>query len=494
MNESSQKKVDATPDKKLQSLTTANQTSDGNFSNANKFCTPSAIRSRNGTFHTLPIVNTPTPPSRFRRIVNPFEAGLADRLHLPFIGSPSLFHRPPTPQLCSTQLDFEWTIDEVSSLNPANVEAHEAQFQSMVDPETEAKAQAAIQTFFKEQIIAPSPESCPLRSQKLLLTPQEKVPKKKRDGCSQTELTLPPNLPKELERALQPYFTYKASQQQLPLLDDDEEEIDHDERDASLRRKLFKAFNSGDNTTSPSEQEIALDSPSLGSPAPHTPELDLRCIRTKRFLTPMNRHNDSKSSLNISLSPVKKEEFGCISPISNNPTEPSENTDPTERSQTDASSFYISTPEKSSQPNRSVSFSFKSTASSRIESLSTDFVCESTKRKSFHLNDFETRQNSLLRSSSESNEDFLYDDEMQMSHSSYGSQQHPHTPTSNKSKRRKRSFHRKNLSLSFNSYQNDENMSVIEYTEAMRINTTEKTLGSESVGSIELTIDAKTLP
>lgn len=70
-----------------------------------------------------------------------------------FICSPSLFHRPATPQLCSTQLEFEWTIDEVSSLNPANVEAHETQFISVTDPELEAKAQAAISSYFKEQII-----------------------------------------------------------------------------------------------------------------------------------------------------------------------------------------------------------------------------------------------------------------------------------------------------------------------------------------------------
>lgn len=53
--------------------------------------------------------------------------------------------------MCSTHLEFEWTIDEVSSLNPANVEAHETQFQSIVDPEFEAKAQAAICTYFKEK-------------------------------------------------------------------------------------------------------------------------------------------------------------------------------------------------------------------------------------------------------------------------------------------------------------------------------------------------------
>lgn len=55
--------------------------------------------------------------------------------------------------MCSTQLEFEWTIDEVSSLNPVNVEAHETQFVSVVDPELEAKAQAAISSYFKERII-----------------------------------------------------------------------------------------------------------------------------------------------------------------------------------------------------------------------------------------------------------------------------------------------------------------------------------------------------
>lgn len=51
-----------------------------------EFQTPNSIRKgRNGTFHAFPIVNTPTPPSRFRKIVNPFEAGITERLHLPLI-------------------------------------------------------------------------------------------------------------------------------------------------------------------------------------------------------------------------------------------------------------------------------------------------------------------------------------------------------------------------------------------------------------------------
>lgn len=54
--------------------------------------------------------------------------------------------------MSSTQ--FEWTIEEVSSLKPANVEAHETQFiSSQIDPAEEAKAQAAISSYFKEKLI-----------------------------------------------------------------------------------------------------------------------------------------------------------------------------------------------------------------------------------------------------------------------------------------------------------------------------------------------------
>lgn len=65
--------------------------------------------------------------------------------------SPSLFHRPSTPQMSSTH--FEWNIDEMSSLNPTSFEAHETQFTSTTDPDVEAKAQAAISSFFREQVI-----------------------------------------------------------------------------------------------------------------------------------------------------------------------------------------------------------------------------------------------------------------------------------------------------------------------------------------------------
>lgn len=472
--------------------------------NSSKFCTPHSIRNRNGTFSTFPTVHTPTPPSRLRKIINPFEAGLTERLHLPLIGSPSLFHRPATPQMCSTQLEFEWTIDEVSSLNPANVEAHETQFQSVVDPETEAKVQAAISSFFKEQVIVPSPVDCPLRDNKIIMNLNNSYSecwpvKKTRDGYCQTELTLPPILPKEVEDALKPFFTFTQPQQQSPSKNCDRtmnatdgalnDSIDHDARDASLRRKLFQPCSDANETSSTEyERDVLLD-----SPTPQTPELELRNIRSQRFLTPRGRptdggDNDNQSPLDISLSPVKRESFGCISPISkvmaitpqNNTQITSEETIENE-SHASASSLYRSTPERSTTHrtmsatpiDASMSSSIDVTAAQQNRSSGCDL-----KRKSIHLGDDCNHCNVnfvYARSSSESNEtgDCSYDDDTHISHSSYGSQQHPHTPTLNKSKRRRLSVNRKNLSLSFNSCVNEENMSVIEHTGAMTLDARE---------------------
>lgn len=180
---------------------------------------PRASRKLATKIHLIPVMDS-SPATRFPHIVNPFEQHLAERLHLPVICSPSLFQRPSTPQKNSTQ--FEWTIEDVSSLAPANLEASELQFQTSHDPEVEAKAQAAISSYFKENDVVPSPVSCALRSQKIILCRESSlnmsfathtggsVGKKRqtRDGSSQTVLTLPPVLPKDLEQLLLPFFTY----------------------------------------------------------------------------------------------------------------------------------------------------------------------------------------------------------------------------------------------------------------------------------------------
>lgn len=178
----------------------------------------------------------------------------------------------------------------MSSLNPASFEAHETQFTSTTDPDVEAKAQAAISSFFREQIIGkrtknktniqfcwnfeflvPSPVDCPLRNQKIILSDEPyRVSKNTRDGICQTELSLPPNLPKDIEDLLKPYFSQTMNQQQSPAKDCDTT-IDHDARDASLRRKLFNETASID-TSSLSEYDDHVELECM-SPPPCSPEL-----------------------------------------------------------------------------------------------------------------------------------------------------------------------------------------------------------------------------
>uniref|UniRef100_A0A8D8E2I9 Protein aurora borealis n=1 Tax=Culex pipiens TaxID=7175 RepID=A0A8D8E2I9_CULPI len=140
--------------------------------------TPTRLASRggavNGRFHLLPAVVQTPPSCRVlpTKVVNPFES--LERLHLPMIASPSIFHRPATPRASSGAgtgdgsggtAVFEWTIDEVSSLGQANFEPYESQFLQTPDTAREAKAQAAISAYFNE-ISVPSPVDCPLRNQK----------------------------------------------------------------------------------------------------------------------------------------------------------------------------------------------------------------------------------------------------------------------------------------------------------------------------------------
>lgn len=66
--------------------------------------------------------------------------------------------------------------------------------------------------------VVASPDDCPLREQKIILSRSLRNNARiTRDNYCQTELTLPPNLPKEVEDALRPYFTYTQNQQQPSL-------------------------------------------------------------------------------------------------------------------------------------------------------------------------------------------------------------------------------------------------------------------------------------
>ncbi|KAH8296410.1 hypothetical protein KR054_005749 [Drosophila jambulina] len=185
------------------------------------------------------------PPKRLQKVRNPFEVAMADRLHLPLIASPSLF-RSRTPQLCSTQFEHPWNIDEVSQLKPADVEPHETQFHDSPDPEVESKAQLAISAFFKESHNVPSPVDCPLRKHRIILednTPISNKSKRRRDCEVQTELTLPPVLPKALEEALRPYLQPHLAAGRSSAGRSKSSGGGHDIFNSSMRRKLFDLHN-----------------------------------------------------------------------------------------------------------------------------------------------------------------------------------------------------------------------------------------------------------
>jgi protein aurora borealis len=82
------------------------------------------------------------------------DENIINLLSLTFPTSPSLFQHVMTPkkQVPEDQ-EFHWDIDEVSCINPANFQPHETQFKERIDPESEARAQAAITTFFSEHQI-----------------------------------------------------------------------------------------------------------------------------------------------------------------------------------------------------------------------------------------------------------------------------------------------------------------------------------------------------
>lgn len=124
---------------------------------------------------------------------------------------------------------------------------------------------------FSISILIPSVPSPDTRDKQLLAVARNVC-----DNSCQTELTLPPTLPKEVEDALRPYFTFMQNQQKTPSKDCDmsfnitmqnASVIDHDARDASLRRKLLYGINVSDHSAD-YERDVHLD-----SPAPQTPEM-----------------------------------------------------------------------------------------------------------------------------------------------------------------------------------------------------------------------------
>ncbi|XP_070153366.1 protein aurora borealis [Polyergus mexicanus] len=192
---------------------------------------------------SLPFTGLPshiTPPSKLRKLItrNPFEPDLTNRLHLPVI-SPTVFAKVSSPMQESPE--FKWNIDELARINPAKIEEFPVHQVYSPDPELEVKAQAAIDRFFKQNHIIPSPwdvrqkeNKPPLDTPNRLLqdfNSTKDLSKSRKDVWSQTILSLPIDLPQNVEEALKPFFTFTQEQS----TDGDDVNLSNN----SLRRKLF---------------------------------------------------------------------------------------------------------------------------------------------------------------------------------------------------------------------------------------------------------------
>ncbi|XP_011877501.1 PREDICTED: protein aurora borealis [Vollenhovia emeryi] len=208
-----------------------------------------------------------TPPSKLRKFKNPFEPDLINSLHLSTI-SPTMFTKAPSPMQQSP--DFTWSIDELARMRPARIEDSPLQQTHSPDVELETRAQAAIDRFFRQNQIIPSPWDVREKRIKSFLsqntpdrflndtksTPELSKPIK--DGWSQTVLSLPQNLPSNVEEVLRPFFTF-TQEQNVDLNSSNKvtECEDVNSSNNSLRRKLFFCHDEGTDTESESLKSLS---------------------------------------------------------------------------------------------------------------------------------------------------------------------------------------------------------------------------------------------
>ncbi|CAJ1067208.1 protein aurora borealis [Xyrichtys novacula] len=206
---------------------------------------------------------TPGKPS----IRNPFESP-NDYHHLreALVPSPSVFKLKPCK---ATPPKFNWSIDEMASLLPVHIDPEEIQRQSFylsqtrTDSDIEEKRQNAIEQFFTQRTIVPSPWAAPdtrknpQSSTKSYVSPVITVETQKVSVGCQTTLTLP--LSFDLEKILGEHYRHEEA------CDAVQESLSS----SSLRRKLFldgQGSYSGSDSSSPPSPErshVTQERPSL---------------------------------------------------------------------------------------------------------------------------------------------------------------------------------------------------------------------------------------
>jgi hypothetical protein len=200
-----------------------------------------------------PKLRTPEDPA-----CNPFDGHLVEELGAPFF-SPNVFMHNATPP--GQKKAFKWDIDQIAVLKPVDIEEMPLQEDTLAlktDQEIEARAQRAIDAFFSQQMVVPSPWTGSDKKKPMChpMTPgtpagsaspavfkgheteeEGKLHRMahKQDASCQTYLTLPVDF--DLQQVLRDYYTHQTSE---------EEAVQDALSTSSLRRKLF--FH-GDNGT-----------------------------------------------------------------------------------------------------------------------------------------------------------------------------------------------------------------------------------------------------
>ncbi|XP_054706759.1 protein aurora borealis-like, partial [Uloborus diversus] len=144
------------------------------------------------------------------------------------------------------QRPFRWSIEHLSVLFPADIDETSIP-DSWTDPDQELKAQKAIDTFFSQNSIVPSPWSPELSSKggrkiKMRRTIRHSSPANSftnNDASTQTKLTIPPSV--DLEALLGGYFTYQEDNDLNCCSAESSPKESELMNTSSLRRKLFVA-------------------------------------------------------------------------------------------------------------------------------------------------------------------------------------------------------------------------------------------------------------
>ncbi|GFS28185.1 protein aurora borealis [Trichonephila inaurata madagascariensis] len=292
---------------KLQKISPSTSVANHTFS-----CTPkrTLVPGRPGT--PLHIINEENDASNEKKCTpkvprNPFDVN-SEALYFPAC-SPSVFATFQKNKIDNGS--FRWSIEHLSVLYPADIdETHIPD--TWVDAEQEMKAQKAIDTFFSQNSIVPSPWSSSPKEDRNTIKSRRKTRMsvmlrdvQSCDATTQTALSIPPGI--DLAQILEKYFTFNEDE------DNSFKENPREEADlstSSLRRKLFVTEEDG---KSPHlhrfENKLFYSAKRWNSPSVHmrsvhsTPASD---ILSSSPITPPNCSDSCNMLSSPPVSPIKK--------------------------------------------------------------------------------------------------------------------------------------------------------------------------------------------